>query len=171
MPKRPQRKIIGSRLIELMKQHRLRDAALAREIRVSPSQIKRWKNDEQGAMPDAVRALANFFDVSEAYLYGLDTADVREQLALEVARALGSPEADVLRAFGALSESRRYQLAGYILGKIEAEVSAPMAERSAPSSVSMVRRDGAARPVGDAAARGASVQPVTNDVRHRPAKP
>jgi transcriptional regulator with XRE-family HTH domain len=148
-----------------MADRHMRDAHLARELKVSPSQIKRWKNDEQGAGPDNVRAMANVFDVSEAYLYGMDTADVREQLALEIARALGSPEADVVRAFGGLSESRRYQLAGRVIGWIEAEVSTPLPDRKSP--VSIVRRD------GDGAVDGANppVANVANDGPRRPSKP
>lgn len=173
MPKRPQRKIIGARLVKLMGQQRLRDAELARRVGVSPSQIKRWKNDEQGAMPNAVAALADVFDVSEAYLYGLDTADMREHLALEVSRALGTPEADVLRAFGALSESRRFQLAGRVIGWIENEVGAPMPNRN-PSSLSMVRRDtkrDVAGAAGDDAAARAGAPAAATEGRTRPAKP
>lgn len=137
MPKRPQKKIVGARLARLMDARGVHDAKLARAIDVSPSQIKRWKHDETGAMPDAVRALADYFDVSEAFLYGID--DVREQLALEVTRALGSSEGEIVRAFGALSEEDRAKLAERVLGWVEALVTVPLAERKSPFSV--MRRD------------------------------
>ncbi len=172
MPKRPQRKIIGARLVKLMAERQLRKATVAGELGVSPSQIKRWINEEQGAMPDAVRAMANYFDVSEAYLYGLDTADIREQLALEVSRALGSPEADVIRAFGALSDQRRHQMAGWVLGRIEAEVSAPLTDRQSVTSHSMIRRDGASAPrAATAAGARLPASPASSDGRNRSSKP
>lgn len=142
MPKRPQKKIVGERLAELMADRGVRDSPLARAIGVSPSQIKRWKHNEQGAMPDAVRALANFFEVSEAYFYGIDTEDIREQIAREVQRALGQPEADIVRALGALSEADRYKMAGRVIGWIENAVSVPL-PGARPGSVSLMRRDAA----------------------------
>lgn len=139
MPKRPpQRKMDGARLAALMEEHGIKDLPLARAIRVSPSQIKRWKHNERAAMPDNVRALADYFGVAEAYLYGIDTQDVRERLAAELERALGTPEADIVRAFGALSEERRQFYAGKIVGGIELEMTEPLPGRRSP--VSMLRR-------------------------------
>jgi transcriptional regulator with XRE-family HTH domain len=142
MPKRPQQKIDGARLAALMKEQGVKNLPLANAIGVAASQIKRWKDNQTAAQPDAVRALARYFHVSEAFLYGLDTKDVREQLAGDLARALGTPEAEIVRAFGAISEERRQMLAGKVLGWIEAETSNPLPDRKSP--VSIVRRSASA---------------------------
>jgi transcriptional regulator with XRE-family HTH domain len=138
MPKRPQRKIDGGRLTALMQERGVKNLPLATAIGVAASQIKRWKDNKTAAMPDAVRALAVYFHVSEAFLYGLDAGDARERLAAELARTLGTPEAEIVRALGAVAPERRQMLAGKLLGWIEAETSMPLADRK--SSVSIVRR-------------------------------
>lgn len=144
MPKRPQQKIDGERLASLMKDRGVKNLPLANAIGVAASQIKRWKDNKTAAMPDAVRSLAVYFHVSEAYLYGLDTNDARERLAGELARTLGTPEAEIVRAFGAISEERRQLLAGKVLGWIEAETSRPLPDRKSP--VSIVRRSASVEP-------------------------
>lgn len=139
MPKRPQQKIVGQRLSALMEDRGIKNLPLANAIGVAASQIKRWRDNQTAAMPDAVRALAAFFNVSEAFLYGVDATDVRERLASEIARALGTPEAEIVRAFGALEPNRRQLVAGKVLGWIEAETTMPLPERKSPSS--MIRRN------------------------------
>lgn len=150
MPKRPQQKLDGKRLRALMAERGVKKLPLANAIGVAASQIGRWLEERTAAQPDAVRALARYFHVTEAYLYGLDTSDERERLAGELARALGTPEAEIVRAFGALSPERRAIMAGKVLGWIEAETSAPLPDRKSP--VSIVRRNASGAPATEAPA-------------------
>lgn len=61
-----------NRLKILRKEKKLTQDELAREIGVSKITILRWENGERQIKPDKIQQLANYFEVSEAYLLGYD---------------------------------------------------------------------------------------------------
>ena len=61
-----------NRLKILRKEKKLTQDELAREIGVSKITVLRWENGERQIKPDKIQQLANYFEVSEAYLLGYD---------------------------------------------------------------------------------------------------
>ena len=61
-----------NRLKILRKEKKLSQDELAREIGVSKITVLRWENGERQIKPDKIQQLANYFEVSEAYLLGYD---------------------------------------------------------------------------------------------------
>lgn len=96
---------------------------LAKDLSVDPSQVTRWLQEKTAPEPDKLKEMALYFGVTVSYLCNISSHDARSQMADEVAIALGGPEADIIRAFGALPAERRSMLAGKVIGWIEHELS------------------------------------------------
>ncbi|HEO8355184.1 TPA: helix-turn-helix transcriptional regulator [Streptococcus agalactiae] len=59
-----------NRLKELRKEKGLTQEELAHEIGVSKITVLRWENEERQIKPDKAQALADYFEVTVAYLLG-----------------------------------------------------------------------------------------------------
>lgn len=61
-----------NRLKELRKKRGLTQNQLAKDISVHYRTLQNWENGDSQLKPDKIQQLANYFEVSEAYLLGYD---------------------------------------------------------------------------------------------------
>lgn len=96
------------------------DTALAKELHIWPSNIKRWRDGFSTPQGDHLTDLCRVLGVSAAYLFGREDPGLHRAVIDEVRRVFGRTEADVLDALRRLTPHHRAIIAGRIFGWVDA---------------------------------------------------